>query len=46
MNSCLCLKKELERADHTCIVCREDMAAIGRNKKLPCGHVFHLHCLR
>ena len=37
---------QLERADHTCIVCREDMTAGGRNKVLPCGHVFHLHCLR
>ena len=37
---------ELQRADNTCIVCREDMAAGGRNKKLPCNHVFHLHCLR
>lgn len=37
---------QLERGDHTCIVCREDMVAGGRNKVLPCGHVFHLHCLR
>ncbi|RYH31371.1 hypothetical protein EON65_02780 [archaeon] len=26
-----------------CLVCREDME---RGKKLPCGHVFHLDCLR
>lgn len=26
-----------------CLVCREDM---DRSKKLPCGHVFHLDCLR
>lgn len=26
-----------------CLVCREDMAT---GKKLPCGHVFHLNCLR
>ena len=37
---------QLERGDHTCIVCREDMVEGGRNKVLPCGHVFHLHCLR
>jgi hypothetical protein len=29
-----------------CIICREDMAPEGRNKRLPCSHVFHLHCLR
>lgn len=34
---------ELAAADRTCIICREDM---NRGKKLPCGHVFHLHCLR
>ena len=33
-------------ADSVCIICREDMASGGRNKKLPCDHVFHLHCLR
>lgn len=26
-----------------CLVCRDDMT---RGKKLPCGHVFHLDCLR
>jgi E3 ubiquitin-protein ligase synoviolin len=39
-------EEELQRADNTCIVCREDMAPGGRNKKLRCNHVFHLHCLR
>ncbi|KAL2641289.1 hypothetical protein R1flu_008876 [Riccia fluitans] len=34
--------EELTR-DSTCIVCREDM---GEAKKLPCGHLFHIHCLR
>ncbi|OAE21114.1 hypothetical protein AXG93_3661s1390 [Marchantia polymorpha subsp. ruderalis] len=29
--------------DATCIVCREDMVEA---KKLPCGHLFHIHCLR
>ncbi|KXN90192.1 E3 ubiquitin-protein ligase HRD1 [Leucoagaricus sp. SymC.cos] len=45
-------------SDHTCIICREDMvvprdgqapANEGPNmtpKKLPCGHIFHFHCLR
>eukprot|EP01135_Chromosphaera_perkinsii_P011709 Nk52_evm32s2474 gene=Nk52_evmTU32s2474 len=35
--------EELTAADNTCIICREDMVVA---KKLPCGHVFHLHCLR
>lgn len=39
-------EEQLSRADHTCIVCREDMTVGGRNKVLRCGHVFHLHCLR
>lgn len=38
--------EDLERADHICIICREDMSASSRNKKLQCNHVFHLHCLR
>ena len=38
--------EELERADHVCIICREELAPGGRNKKLGCNHVFHLHCLR
>lgn len=31
------------RGDATCIICREEMSAA---KKLPCGHFFHVHCLR
>ena len=38
--------EDLARCDGVCIICREDLAAGGRNKKLPCSHVFHLHCLR
>ena len=34
--------QELQEAE-TCIVCREDMT---EGKKLPCGHILHLHCLR
>ncbi|KAL6757438.1 hypothetical protein V8C86DRAFT_3013956 [Haematococcus lacustris] len=37
---------DLERSDGVCIICREEMARGGANKKLMCGHVFHLHCLR
>lgn len=45
-------------SDRTCIICREEMALPeqgqaatqdGPNvtpKKLPCGHIFHFHCLR
>ncbi|KAJ7557314.1 hypothetical protein O6H91_05G121400 [Diphasiastrum complanatum] len=35
--------EELGRSDATCIICREEMLAA---KKLPCGHLFHVHCLR
>ena len=38
--------EDLARCDGVCIICREEMAATSRNKRLPCGHVFHLHCLR
>ena len=38
--------EDLARCDNTCIICREEMAPEGANKKLPCGHVFHLPCLR
>jgi len=38
--------EDLARCDGICIICREEMAPAGRNKKLPCSHVFHLHCLR
>jgi len=31
------------RSDATCIICREEMATA---KKLLCGHLFHVHCLR
>lgn len=31
------------RSDATCIICREEMT---NAKKLICGHLFHVHCLR
>jgi len=34
---------ELEACEHTCIICRDHMA---EGKKLPCGHIFHVDCLR
>jgi len=41
---------EGEGGDPTCIICREEMTMdqLRRNqlKKLPCGHAFHVHCLR
>ncbi|KAL5731123.1 RING-type E3 ubiquitin transferase [Ranunculus cassubicifolius] len=35
--------EELTSSDATCIICREEMATA---KKLICGHLFHVHCLR
>ncbi|KAK3132251.1 hypothetical protein QOZ80_6AG0518320 [Eleusine coracana subsp. coracana] len=34
---------ELTASDATCIICREEMTSA---KKLLCGHLFHVHCLR
>ncbi|MDA9098646.1 hypothetical protein N9L76_06905 [bacterium] len=45
-----CTQEELENGDDVCIICREDMVCSApggsKPKKLPCGHVFHLGCLR
>lgn len=35
--------EELNASDATCIICREEMTTA---KKLVCGHLFHVHCLR
>ncbi|KAL6577772.1 ERAD-associated E3 ubiquitin-protein ligase hrd1a [Orobanche minor] len=35
--------EELNTSDATCIICREEMITA---KKLICGHLFHVHCLR
>lgn len=35
--------EELAGAHNMCIICREDM---NQGRKLPCGHVLHLRCLR
>lgn len=35
--------EELSSGDATCIICREEMTVA---KKLVCGHLFHVHCLR
>lgn len=50
--------QDLQEADNICIICREEMVgtqtvngtvinpASGLSKKLPCGHIFHVSCLR
>ncbi|KAL4592649.1 hypothetical protein LXL04_005652 [Taraxacum kok-saghyz] len=35
--------EELNAGDATCIICREEMTTA---KRLVCGHLFHVHCLR
>lgn len=35
--------EELNSSDATCIICREEMTTA---KRLLCGHLFHVHCLR
>ncbi|KAK3042775.1 hypothetical protein RJ639_001048 [Escallonia herrerae] len=35
--------EEINGSDATCIICREEMTTA---KKLICGHLFHVHCLR
>ncbi|KAK1436076.1 hypothetical protein QVD17_01851 [Tagetes erecta] len=35
--------EELNASDATCIICREEMTTA---KRLVCGHLFHVHCLR
>lgn len=40
-------EEDLQRADHVCIVCREEMTGqTSRAKRLDCLHCFHQHCLR
>ena len=35
--------EEMVGLDNTCIICLEE---IKKAKKLKCGHIFHLNCLR
>ncbi|RVW21636.1 ERAD-associated E3 ubiquitin-protein ligase HRD1B [Vitis vinifera] len=35
--------EELNASDATCIICHEEMTT---TKKIICGHLFHVHCLR
>jgi E3 ubiquitin-protein ligase synoviolin len=42
---------ELANSDRVCIICREEMSTEtaqlnDKPKKLPCGHIFHLKCLK
>ena len=39
-------EEDLVRGDRMCIVCREDMAVEMGPKRLPCGHCFHVDCLK
>eukprot|EP00039_Didymoeca_costata_P019344 m.337157 g.337157 ORF g.337157 m.337157 type:complete len:603 (-) comp18063_c0_seq1:62-1870(-) len=36
--------EELSQVDNVCVICREEMTT--QAKRLPCGHVIHLRCLR
>mmetsp|Transcript_18737 Transcript_18737/g.13563 ORF Transcript_18737/g.13563 Transcript_18737/m.13563 type:complete len:96 (+) Transcript_18737:247-534(+) len=36
-------EEELQGADNVCIICLEEIKV---GKRLKCGHVFHLNCLR
>ncbi|KHJ91530.1 zinc finger, C3HC4 type [Oesophagostomum dentatum] len=38
--------EDLSAMDATCIICRDEMTPESAPKRLPCGHVFHTHCLR
>lgn len=38
--------EDLAQVDNTCVICREEMTVATQNKRLPCGHVFHLRCLK
>uniref|UniRef100_A0A7I4Z0A0 E3 ubiquitin-protein ligase hrd-1 n=1 Tax=Haemonchus contortus TaxID=6289 RepID=A0A7I4Z0A0_HAECO len=38
--------EDLATMDATCIICRDEMTPESTPKRLPCGHVFHTHCLR
>ncbi|VDM56539.1 unnamed protein product [Angiostrongylus costaricensis] len=38
--------EDLSAMDATCIICRDEMTPDSTPKRLPCGHVFHTHCLR
>eukprot|EP00928_Gymnodinium_smaydae_P014102 TRINITY_DN15109_c0_g1_i2.p1 TRINITY_DN15109_c0_g1~~TRINITY_DN15109_c0_g1_i2.p1 ORF type:complete len:663 (+),score=131.39 TRINITY_DN15109_c0_g1_i2:220-2208(+) len=37
--------EEIEQNEH-CVICRESLFEGSKPKKLPCGHIFHIDCLR
>lgn len=36
---------EIEQNEH-CVICRDSLFEGSKPKKLPCGHIFHIDCLR
>jgi hypothetical protein len=38
-------EQQLAEGDNSCIICMEEMKPPGP-KRLPCGHMLHLYCLR
>lgn len=37
--------EEIEQNEH-CVICRESLFEASRPKRLPCGHIFHIDCIR
>mmetsp|Transcript_87077 Transcript_87077/g.202709 ORF Transcript_87077/g.202709 Transcript_87077/m.202709 type:complete len:584 (-) Transcript_87077:47-1798(-) len=37
--------EEIEHNEH-CVICRDSLFEGSKPKKLPCGHIFHIDCLR
>eukprot|EP00931_Biecheleriopsis_adriatica_P101707 TRINITY_DN76793_c0_g1_i1.p1 TRINITY_DN76793_c0_g1~~TRINITY_DN76793_c0_g1_i1.p1 ORF type:complete len:595 (-),score=117.51 TRINITY_DN76793_c0_g1_i1:94-1878(-) len=37
--------EEIEENEH-CVICRDSLFEGSRPKKLPCGHIFHIDCLK
>jgi len=37
--------EEIEQNEH-CVICRDSLFEGSKPKKLPCGHIFHIDCLR
>merc|ERR1719221_83370 len=37
--------EEIEQNEH-CVICRDSLFEGAKPKKLPCGHIFHIDCLR
>lgn len=37
--------EEIDKNEH-CVICRDSLFEGSKAKKLPCGHIFHIDCLR